>query len=114
MHRLDLADPAFSTRSAEVRAAREAHWCARTPYGLAVLRYREVGMLLRDRRLRQGSHAWPVTNGLTGPFARFWMRSVISREGADHRRLRDMVVPVLSEAFIEGLRPTFQSIADDL
>ncbi len=114
MHHLDLADPAFSTRSAAVRTAREAHWCARTPYGLAVLRYREVGMLLRDRRLRQGSHAWPLTNGLTGPFAQFWMRSVIGQEGAAHRRLRDLAVPVLSEAFIEGLRPSFQAIADDL
>ena len=114
MHHLDLADPAFSTRSAAVRAAREAHWCAHTPYGLAVLRYREVGLLLRDRRLRQGSHAWPVTHGLTGPFAQFWRRSVIGREGVAHRRLRDLAVPVLGEQFIAGMIPAFDTIAADL
>ncbi len=114
MHHLDLADPAFSTRSVAVREAREAHWCARTPYGLAVLRYREVGLLLRDRRLRQGSHAWPVTHGLTGPFAQFWRRSVIGQEGSAHRRLRDLAVPVLSEDFIAGMIPAFDAIATGL
>jgi hypothetical protein len=34
----DIADPAFSVTSAEVRRAREASWYARTSYGLAVLR----------------------------------------------------------------------------
>ncbi len=114
MQYLDLADPAFSTRSQAVRDARAAHWGARTPYGLAVLRYREVGQLLRDRRLRQGSHAWPVTHGLTGPFAQFWRRSVIAHEGASHRRLRALAVPVLNEAFIERMRPAFDGIAADL
>jgi len=92
---LDLANPEFSTRSDDVREARENYWCAQTPYGLAVLRYREVGMLLRDRRLRQGSHAWPDKHNLEGSFAGFWKRSVISREGESHRRLRDLCVPVL-------------------
>lgn len=111
---LDLSDPGFSTRSPEMRAARDAHWCARTPYGLAVLRYREVGTLLRDRRLRQGSHAWPDKHGLEGSFAEFWKQSVISREGAPHRALRDLCVPVLSDAFVAGLVPSFDRIADDL
>ncbi len=114
MQYLDLADPAFSTRSMAVREARDAHWCARTPYGLAVLRYREVGLLLRDRRLRQGSHAWPVTHGLTGPFAQFWRRSVIGQEGSAHRHLRDLAVPVLNEDFITGMIPAFDAIAADL
>jgi len=34
---LDVADPGFSVRSAEVHQAREASWYARTSYGLAVL-----------------------------------------------------------------------------
>jgi cytochrome P450 len=109
--KLDLANPQFSTRSREVRTAREAHWCAQTPYGLAVLRYREVGMLLRDRRLRQGSYAWPDKHGLEGPFAEFWKRSVISHEGTMHRQVRDLCVPVLSEDFVAGLVPAFDQIA---
>ncbi len=111
---LDFADPTFSTRSAKVADARAQNWCARTPYGLAVLRYRDVGLLLRDRRLRQGSHAWPDKHGLRGPFAEFWKRSVISREGVSHRRLRDLCVPVLSESFVESLVPAFDRIAADL
>ena len=111
---LDFADPHVSTRSPAVTAARESHWCARTPYGLAVLRYRDVGMLLRDRRLRQGSHAWPDKHNLTGAFAAFWKRSVISREGETHRRLRDLCVPVLSESFVGNLAPQFDRIAADL
>jgi hypothetical protein len=38
----DIADPAFSVTSAEVRRAREDGWYARTSYGLAVLRYDQV------------------------------------------------------------------------
>lgn len=51
---------------------------------------------------------------MVGPFAEFWKRSVISREGATHRALRDLCVPVLSERFIAGLVPTFDRIAADL
>ena len=113
-HFLDFTAPGFSTRSAAVLAARATWWCAETPYGLAVLRHREVGLLLRDRRLRQGSHAWPALNGLTGPFADFWCRSVIAQEGAAHRRLRDLAVPSLSAENIAALEPAFDAIAADL
>ena len=78
---LDLANPAMSTRGPEVVAARAAHWCAKTPFGLAVLRFREVGKILRDRRFRQGSHNWPETVGIEGAFSEFWKGSVIGREG---------------------------------
>ncbi len=111
---LDLASIAFSTRSAAVRAARDKHWCARTPYGLAVLRHREVGALLRDRRLRQGSHAWPGTMGLEGSFAGFWTRSVISQEGQAHRQLRALAVPALAPEHIDALKPAFDEIAGSL
>lgn len=111
---LDLADPEFSTRGPEVLAARDAGWCAETPYGLAVLRYREVGTILRDRRFRQGSHNWPETVGISGPFADFWRQSVIGQEGDAHRRLRALAVPALSEEYVMGLAPRFLEIARDL
>jgi cytochrome P450 len=50
----DVADPAFSVASAEVRQARKAGWYARTSYGLAVLRYDQVSRLIRHPALRQG------------------------------------------------------------
>ena len=111
---LDLSAPGFSTRGPEVIAARAAHWCARTPYGFAVLRHRQAGVLLRDRRLRQGSHDWPGIVGLKGSFADFWTRSIISQEGAPHRALRRAAQEALSEAFVLNLEPRFSAIAANL
>ena len=111
---LDMTSPAFSTRSGEVVKARDKSWCAQTPYGKAVLRHREAGLLLRDKRLRQGSYAWPDTNQLEGSFAEFWKRSIISQEGKHHRRLRELVVPSLSEEYILSLKPQFFEMAQSL
>ena len=111
---LDFQAPGFSTRSHEVLQARNRHWCARTPFGLAVLRHREVGLLLRDKRLRQGSYAWPSINNLQGSFAEFWSRSVISTEGETHRKLRNLAVPCLTPEFIESLKPEFDRISASL
>ncbi len=68
----DVNNPAFSVRSELVRAAREAGPYARTPYGLAVLRYAEVNKLINDKRLIQGSARWSEHNGITGDWARWW------------------------------------------
>ncbi len=111
---LDLTAPGFSTKGAEVVSARDRHWCARTPFGLAVLRHREAGQLLRDRRLRQGSYAWPSRMGLKGSFAEFWKRSVISQEGDTHKAQRRIAMAALSEGYIEGLVPEFERIARSL
>ncbi|MEM7289897.1 MAG: cytochrome P450, partial [Pseudomonadota bacterium] len=111
---LDLRKPGFSTRSQAVLDAREQHWCAKTPFGFAVLRHREVGLLLRDKRLRQGSYAWPDINGLHGSFADFWKRSVISKEGDTHRMLSGIAMPALAPEFIDSLKPQFDGIADGL
>ena len=111
---LDISDPSFSTRSVEIKKARDHSFCATTPFGLAILRYKEVGQLLRDRRLRQGSYAWPEKNKLTGSFGDFWKRSVIGQEGDYHRKLRDILVPSLSQDFIFSLTPKFEEIANSL
>ena len=111
---LDFTAPNFSTKSTEVLTARERHWCARTPFGLAVLRHNEAGALLRDRRLRQGSYAWPDRMGLTGSFAEFWKRSVISQEGERHRSQRRIAMAALSTDYVDGLVPAFEGIAHDL
>jgi cytochrome P450 len=111
---LDLADPNFSVRSSSVRDARQKSWYARTPYGLAVLRYQEVGELLRDPRLRQGSYKWPTHNQATGSFADWWLRMLLNRMGADHARLRRLVNPAFSPKLIATLQPRFEAIADEL
>lgn len=111
---LDLANPDFSVRSQTVLDAREKSWCARTPYGLAILRYDEVNALLRDLRLRQGSYAWPKLCGAEGSFADWWMRMLLSKEGADHSRLRRLVNPAFSPRLVRSMTPKFQELANNL
>lgn len=111
---LNLTAPGFSTRSDEVLRARTTHWCARTPYGFAVLRHRQAGQILRDRRFRQGSHAWPDMIGLTGSFAEFWKRSVISLEGDQHQTLRRIAQHALAKDYVDALETTFVRSADML
>jgi cytochrome P450 len=97
-----------------VHQAREKSWYARTPYGLAVLRYEEVGKLLRDPRLRQGSAAWPAHNGVSGPFAEWWSAILLNLIGADHARMRRLVTPAFSPKLIASLQPRFQALANEL
>ena len=112
---LDVADPAFSLRSAEVRRAREAGWYARTSYGLAVLRYDQVSRLIRHPDLRQGSLAWPAHHGITsGPFADWWAGWVLNKEGEDHQRLRRLLNPAFSRRLVDALQPRFLALATEL
>lgn len=111
---LNLSDPGFSIRAPEVAAAREANWFARTPYGIAVLRYDEMQKLLRDPRLRQGSYAWPEMNDATGSFADWWSRMLLSQEGADHARLRRLANPAFSPKLVTSLKPEFALLANEL
>lgn len=111
----DIADPAFSVQSDEVRAARAVSWYARTNYGLAVLRYDEVSALLKDRRLAQGSARWPEHGGVTdGPFAHWWARTLLNLEGPDHDRVRRLLKPAFNPKLVERLTPRFRALADEL
>jgi cytochrome P450 len=112
---LDVADPAFSVRSAQVRRARQASWYARTSYGLAVLRHDQVARLIRHPNLRQGSRLWPAHHGVTsGPFADWWASWVLNKEGEDHQRLRRALNPAFSRRIIDRLRPRFGALAGEL
>src|SRR5215475_256390 len=111
----DIADPAFSVTSAQVRRAREDGWYARTSYGLAVLRYDQVSRLIRHPDLRQGSRLWPAHHGITsGPFADWWASWVLNMEGEEHHRLRRLLNPAFSRRIVEPLRPRFGALAAEL
>jgi cytochrome P450 len=113
--RLTVTDPTFSITSAEVHDAREASWYAHTEYGIAVLRYEEVGELIHHPSLRQGSVQWPAHNGVTeGPFLRWWNSWILNKEGQEHHRLRTLLNPAFSRRLIKGLVPRFQALADEL
>lgn len=111
---LDLDDPAFSIGSAEVMAAREAGWWARTPYGVAVLRYEEVRRLLTDRRLGQGSRRWPEHNGIEGPFADWWRRTLLNIDDESHARQRRALNPAFAGRVAEAMAPGFRALAEEL
>ncbi|WP_425053064.1 cytochrome P450 [Psychromarinibacter sp. S121] len=112
---LDVANPAFSLRSEPVRKARDASWYAKTPYGLAVLRHKEMGELLTHKSLIQGSHNWPALNGVpSGYFADWWNSSILVTEGDDHWRLRRLVNPAFSPKVVKTMMPEFERIATDL
>ncbi len=110
----DVNDLAFSIRSEPVRAAREAGPYARTPYGLAVLRYEEVNRLVNDKRLIQGSARWAEHNGIVGDWGRWWANIVLNKEGAEHVRLRKLVNPAFSSRHVADLVPKFQELAHEL
>lgn len=112
---LDIADPTYSIRSPEVRDARDASWYARTPYGLAILRYSEMGRLLIHPSLRQGSHAWPELNGVnSGKFADWWRKTILVTEGEDHLRLRRLVNPAFTPKTVKSLMPDFERLTNGL
>lgn len=112
---LKVDDPEFSIRSDEVKAAREKNWYARTPYGIAILRYAEVGKLIRDPRLRQGSYAWPAHCGVTtGRFAEWWGKMLLNLVGMDHARLRKLVNSAFSVKLVATLQPQFDQLAEEL
>ena len=115
---LDLwaSDPAFTINAEQVAEARERSWYARTNYGLAVLRYEEVSDLLKDRRLRQGSWAWPALNGVkAGPLVEgWWNRALLNLEGEDHRRLRRLLNPAFTPGLVDALIPRFRELATEL
>jgi cytochrome P450 len=111
----DVTDPAFSITSDEVHQARELNWYATTPYGIAVLRYEQVNKLLKHRKLKQGSAAWPAHNGVTeGPFAEWFASWILNKEGEEHHRLRRLMNPAFSPKLIGDLVPRFQALANEL
>src|SRR5919106_6394162 len=110
----NIADPSFVIDSDEVLRAREESWYVRTNYGLAVLRYDEVSALLRDRRLKQGSAAWPAHHGVEGPFADWWSKALLNLEGDDHARLRRLLNPVFAPKAISDMAPRFRALGKEL
>ncbi len=111
---LDVADPGFSVRSPAVSAARARGPYARTPFGLAVLRHAEIAGLIRDRRLIQGSAAWPEHVGVEGPWAEWWQRIILNREGEDHTRLRRLANPAFASGLVDAMLPQFSDVAGEL
>ncbi len=115
MEHFDLADPSFDVTSPRVHRARDDDWFVETNWGWAVLRYAEVSALLKDRRFRQGNARWPAQNGIhSGMFSDWWRETLLSLEGADHTRIRRLLMPAFRNKVVAAMRPRFQALADEL
>jgi cytochrome P450 len=96
-------------------AAREQHWYATTPYGIAILRYEDTNALQNDKRLHQGTRRWPEHNGIQSELlVPWWNEMMLSLEGQDHIRIRKLANPAFSPKIIEALKPEFTKLANDL
>ena len=112
---LDVKAADFSIRSAPVMAAREQHWYATTPYGIAILRYEDTNALQNDKQLHQGTRRWPEHNGIQSELlVPWWNEMMLSLEGQDHIRIRKLANPAFSPKIIEALKPEFTKLANDL
>lgn len=111
----DIFDPAFRIDSPAVRAAADACWWGRTSIGLAVLRYRECLMLLRDHRLRHGGLDALAAYGVTEGLFVDWLRaSLLNVEGQPHQRRRRLVSKAFTQRSADGLRPFMRAKAHQL
>lgn len=112
---LDLKANDFSIRSEVVMAAREQHWYANTPFGVAILRYEDANALQNDKRLHQGTRRWPQHNGVESDLLiPWWNEMMLSLEGEDHIRIRKLANPAFSPRIIEALTPEFTKLANNL
>ena len=112
---LDISNAYFRMDSGEVRKARDAHWYARTDWGIAVLRYEDSSALLKSPLLTQGSAKWPAQHGVVeGHFDEWWQKTLLVLEGGEHNRIRRLVNPAFSPRRIAPLHAKFQDLADNL
>ncbi|MGQ0467323.1 MAG: cytochrome P450 [Sporichthyaceae bacterium] len=112
---LDLFDPTFHHQRPEIAAARELHWWARTPSGIAVLRYAETAALLPDPRLHGGLLGFLTAQGVTaGPVYELVRDGISSAEGKDHVRLRRLIGKAFTPRAVEGMRPRVRALATEL
>ncbi|RJN32928.1 cytochrome P450 [Nesterenkonia natronophila] len=112
---LDISASDFAMASEAVRDARDAHWYARTNYGIAVLSYEDVSTLMKSPRMIQGSAKWPQHHGVhDGLFHDWWAKNLLVLEGEDHHRIRRLANPAFSPRKIKALGDRFDELANEL
>ncbi|HZB51711.1 MAG TPA: hypothetical protein VE547_21660, partial [Mycobacteriales bacterium] len=108
---LDLFAPDFTPDGPAVLAAQERSWYARTPVGIAVLRYEEAHDVLRDPRLAGTGTVYHAVQGVTeGAFVDWWQASLLGTEDDRHARLTRLVAPAFRPARIETMRTVFRQV----
>jgi len=104
------ADP-----DAAVLTIAESDWIARTPFGVAVIRYDECFRLLRDQRLSAPPDFGMSEHGVKQGMAQQAMsKSLMVLHGEEHRRLRNLIAPALSRENADRFRPAIRDYLDEL
>ncbi len=108
---LNIIDPEFDADIyTHWQTARQQHWLARTPVGIMVLGYREMKeMLLMDDKLEPANKMMTTMLGADGTsFGEFNNKFLLAQQGADHRRLRDLVAPTFTPRSANQNRPVMR------
>lgn len=113
---LELQSPDYlEDPVAHVQAIRGDHRLARSDRGIEVLAYDWVNELLRDRRVLHIRRA--AAGGVQPPtvVAEFQENGLlVSMEGEQHQRLKQMLLTGFSKDRVESVRPMIRDIADEL
>jgi cytochrome P450 len=113
----DFMDPTLSgERFHETVAALAAQsWVARSPIAYFVFD-REAGeLLLRSRSARFPGHELQAMFGVEdGPLAEEMRRNILHLDGADHRRLRQLVNPFFTPRAADRWRPNMRGFLEQL
>ncbi len=120
----DLDVPQFDYLDPELRGARfhermrELHaqsWLAQSPLGYFVLDREAVEFFLRSRKVTFPGLKMAEIFGITdGPLFEEISRNIISLNGDDHRRLRNLVNPALAPRAVERYRPAMRGFLEEL
>ena len=89
------------------QAARQQHWLAKTPVGVMVLGYQEMKeLLLMDEKLEPANKMMTTMLGADGTsFGDFNNKFLLAQQGADHKRLRNLVAPTFTPRSANQHRP---------
>jgi cytochrome P450 len=113
----DYSDPELSGPNfhARMRELRRHGWLARTPLGYCVLDRESVEFFLRSKKLTfPGLKIAEVFGIEDGPLYEEIVRNIITINGADHSRLRNLVNPALTPRAAEKYRPAMRRFLADL
>jgi cytochrome P450 len=107
-----LRGPRFHERMRELHSA---GWLAQWPLGYFVLDREAVGFFLRSKKVTFPGLKMAEIFGVTeGPLSEEISHNILSLNGEDHRRLRNLVNPAFAPRAVERYRPAMRSFLEKL
>ena len=121
----ELELPSFDHTDADLRgegyrqAMSQLHgyegWLAANPFGFTVLDRESGEFFLRSKELIFPGLTIAELFGITdGPLHEEFVKNIITLEGADHRRLRNLVNPALAPRAVDRYRPAMRRFLEQL